>query len=101
MSNEEMDRKTVLHALHHTIKLLETHGIITLSCNDYFLTMLESAADLMESDKRLIDNQARIINGLGEKLKEQKSEIELKDKLIRELQNLISIGTKMMNGNEA
>jgi len=44
---------------------------------------------------------ARDIDDALALLEEQKSEIELKDKLIRELQNLISIGTKMMNGNEA
>ena len=69
MSRTEMDRKTVLNALRQTIKMFETHSVITLSCNDYFITMLKSAEDLLKSDKRLIENQARIINGLGEKLR--------------------------------
>ena len=41
-------KQTTLNALTHTINMMETHDIMTISCNDYFITMLKEARDLIK-----------------------------------------------------
>ena len=46
---KQMGRKqTTLNALTHTINMMETHDIMTISCNDYFITMLKEARELIK-----------------------------------------------------
>ena len=45
------DRKTTINALNHTLKLFESHSLITVSCNDFFTMMLKDALDLLKEQE--------------------------------------------------
>lgn len=42
-----MSRKATLRALTHSINMMEKHDVMTISCNDFFITMLKEARDLI------------------------------------------------------
>ena len=42
-----MSRTATLRALTYSINMMESHDVMTISCSDYFITMLKEARDLI------------------------------------------------------
>ena len=53
------DVKTTINALRYTLRMFESHSLITVSCNDFFTDMLKDTLDVIE-------DQSRTINRLNE-----------------------------------
>ena len=49
------DVKTTINALRYTLRLLESHSVITVSCNDFFTDMLKDTLDVIEEQSRTIN----------------------------------------------
>ena len=53
-----MSRKGTLRALTYTINMMKKHDVMTISCNDYFIAMLEDARDLLRTvDAKTVDDK--------------------------------------------
>ena len=47
-------RTATLRALTYSINMMETHDILTISCNDYFITMLKEARELIRKRPEIV-----------------------------------------------
>ena len=45
-----MKRKRTLRALTYAIKMMETHDVMQISCDGYFIEMLKEARELIQDD---------------------------------------------------